>query len=276
MILLVAHNLAGAAPYTPGPSGEMSESLKLALRLVRFAKERNGVIWWDNHYRAMPREYANGIPDRIAAMQALHSAVRKFVPGYHLPLAPLEENGVAHDMQRALTHARNQNTFARMGGSDFLPAVAVANALQAYDQDLMWSQGRIHFTASQVFFQPPFYVDQMVTRARAPQVVACDVDNGGNALDVTARLAEDGKSLYLFTVNDGAAAVTAGIAITGFRPRAAAKVSELAAPPGAFNSPSTPQEVAPRHSVWTHRGKLPYRFPPHSFTVIQFEGERIR
>ena len=267
MILLVAHNLAGAAPYTPGPNGETSEWLKLALRLVRFAKERKGVIWWDNHYRAMPGEYEQGIPDRVAAMQALHAATG-------VPVAPLEENGQAHDMQRALTHARNQNAFARMG--DFLPVIAIANALQAYGQDLVWPQGRIHFTASQVFYQPPFYVDQMVTRAWAPQVVACAVDNGGNALDVTARLTENGKGLYLYAVNDGPAPLTADVAIAGFRPRGAAKVSELAASPGAVNSPAKPADVAPRHSVWTHGGKLQYRFPPYSFTVLQFEGEQIR
>ena len=272
MILLVAHNLAGAAPYTPGANGEMSDFLKLALRLVRFAKERNGVIWWDNHYRAMPQEYAKGIPDRVAAMQALHTAVAKLIPGYNLPVAPLEENGQAHDMQRALTHARNQNSFARMG--DFLPVIAIANALQAYDQDLMWSQGRIHFTASQVFFQPPFYVDQMVTRAWAPQVVACAVDHGGNVLDVAARLTENGKGLYLYAVNDGAAEVAADVTIAGFRPRDMVKVSELAAAPGAVNSPAKPVDVAPRHSVWTHGGKLRYRFPAHSFTILQFEGEQ--
>ncbi len=271
MILLVAHNLAGAAPYIPGPNGETSEYLKLALRLVRFAKERNGVIWWDNHYRAMPNEFAKGIPDRVAAMKALHDAVARFVPGYDLPVAPLEENGDAHDMQRALTHARNQNAFARMG--DFLPVIAIANALQAYGQDLIWSQGRIHFTASQVFFQPPFYVDRMVTRAWAPQVVACDVEGGLNALDVTARLTDDGNGLYLYAVNDGPAPVTADIAIAGFRPRGTTKVTELAAAPGAVNSPARPREAAPRESTWTHGGKLEYRFPAHSYTIVQFERE---
>ncbi len=272
MTLLVAHNLAGSKPFALGPGGEMGEQLKLALRLVRFAKERRGTIWWDNHYVARPEQYQEpGTPDRIAAMATLRASIAKLEPGYELPFAPLEENGVAHDMQRALTHARNQNAFARMG--DYLPVIAVANGLQAYGQDLVWSQGRIHFTPSRVFFQPPFYVDQMVTRAWAPQVVQTSVTQAGNSLDVTARLTESGRGLVVFAVNDGREATVADLAISGFRARSPAKVSELSGSPEAVNSPADPTRVAPRTSRWNCQGNLKYTFPPYSFTVLEFARE---
>jgi alpha-L-arabinofuranosidase len=271
MILLVTHNLESAASFTIGPNGEVPQLLRLAERLVRFARDRKGTIWWDCHYRAMPNEFERGIPARIAAMAALRASMRRLVPEYDLPIAPLEENGAAHDLQRALTHARNQNAFARMG--DYLPVIAVANALQAYDQDLTWSQGRVHFTPSQVILQPPYYVDQMVTQAWAPRVVETAVSGAGPALDVNARISEDGRRLALYAVNDSAEVIEADLLIRDFRPQGdSASVVELAGAPLAVNSPAQPAQVAPRRSTWTYGAQLRYRFPAHSFTIIEFQA----
>ena len=119
--------------------------------------------------------------------------------------------------------------------------IAVANALQAYDQDLTWSQGRVHFTPSQVILQPPYYVDQMVAQAWAPRVVETVVSGAGPALDVNARISEDGRRLALYAVNDSAEAIEADLVIRGFQPQGdAASVVELAGAPLAVNSPAQP------------------------------------
>lgn len=286
MVLVASHNLASAADFTVAPDGTANGQLRVAARLVRFAQEQKGAIWWDAHYTAAPPDASTANPpDRIAAMIALHESIRQLVPGYNLPIAALEENGQSHDMQRALTHARNQNAFARMG--DYVVAVGVANTFQAYGQDLVWSQGRIHFTPSAVILQPPYYVDQLVSQTWAPVVLETDVSVSENKLDAVARMTEDGRAVNLYAVNDSPAPIEAAIAIDGFPLRSnAAHVAELAGDPEAENSPERSARIAPHDSTWTWRQasglseatgqrpvstRLQYRFPAHSFTVLRFQ-----
>jgi hypothetical protein len=268
------YNLPRVADFTIAHDGSLPKSLSLALRLVRFASEQKAAIWWDSHYPVAPGGFpAEGAPERIEAIGALHESVRKLVPGYDLPFSPLEENGQTHDLFRALIHARNQNAFARMGS--FIVALGVANTLQAYDQELIWSQGRIHFTPSAVIAQPPYLVDRLVTETWAPQMVATAVD--GSKLDVVSRLTEDGRRLALYAVNDGANSVDATIAIDGFKPKSGRmEAIEISGELTAVNTPADPARVAPRRSTREYRDKSPYRFPPYSYTVLRFESAAAR
>jgi hypothetical protein len=270
MVLLVSHNLAGPAEFTIGSDGKVSERLRLALRLVNFAREHKGTIWWDSHYNVQSAPNpAKGMPERMATMAALQESVRSMIPGYELPFSPLEENGPTHDLQRALIHARNQNAFARLG--DSIIALGVANTLQAYDQELTWSQGRIHFTPSSVFLQPPAYIDKLVTDTWAPQMVETSVSQA-SGLDIVSRTSEDGRRLVMYAVNDGGAAVEAAISIAGFSAQTGkVEVSELAGDPSAVNSPSEPLRITPRRTTWQYSPNSAYRFPAHSYTVLQFE-----
>lgn len=272
MVLLVTHNL-GQDPkvWEVGAGGEVSERLKNAVRLVRFAQARKGVIWWDSHYRAELSEYEQpGPTPAIASIRALKQSADKLVPGYHLLMAPLEENGPNHDMRRALAHARNLNAFFRLG--DYLPAVAVANALQAWQQDLVWNQGRIVFTATKTIPQPPYYVDQVIARNWAPNVVETTVDG---TLDAQARTTADGRFLVLHVVNDKSEPVEASLTIAGFTVgRKAAAVTELTGSYDAINTPEDPGKVRPQTRDWNHgagSGVMRYAFPPRSVTLLRFE-----
>jgi alpha-L-arabinofuranosidase len=245
----------------------------LAVRLVRFARDRGGKVWWDCHYKGDGLRDAD-LPDgRIAAMRNLKASIACLVPDHDFRIAPLEENGAAHDMGRAISHAHNFNTLARMGS--YLPAVAVANTLQASGQELVWSQGRTFFTASKVWFQPPWYVDQMISGSPAPNVVAADVAGPRDALDALARMTEDRKALVLQVVNVEPAAVEAAIVLDGFRPaRPAAAVAEIGGDLQLENTLEAPARVVPARREWEHKaegGAMTYTFPPYSFTILRFE-----
>ncbi len=121
-------------------------------------------------------------------MRALKESMSQLVPDYDLKIAPLEENGQGHGMRRALIHAHNYNTLERMG--DYLVAAAVANTLQANEQNIIWSQGKTFFTASKIWFQPPYYVDQMIARNFVPNVLKTQFESPRNALDVTAEIGD--------------------------------------------------------------------------------------
>ncbi|MCL5743989.1 MAG: hypothetical protein M1541_08690, partial [Acidobacteria bacterium] len=261
LVLVISYNITNGEDLEPGADGSLSPRLQLALRLVRFAQQQKGTIWWDSHYSQ---------PDRITAIGRMHNSIARLVPGEILANRPLEENGQTHDLGRALLHARNQNAFARLG--DFIVALGVANTFQAYGQELTWSQGRIFFTPSKVFPQPPYLVDQLVTETWAPRMVASTVADPGNRLDVVGRLSEDGRRLVIYAVNDGAEATDAAIHVDGFTPRSGkVAVAEISGDPKAENTPEEPAKIAPRRSAAKYAPGMVHRFPQHSYTVLQFE-----
>lgn len=258
LVLVISYNIANGDDLEPGADGSLSPRLQLALRLVRFAQQHKGTIWWDSHYSRA---------DRITAIGRIHNSIAKLT-GYNLPFSPLEENGATHDLGRALLHAKNQNAFARLG--DFIVALGVANTFQAYGQELIWSQGRICFTPSKIFPQPPYLVDQLVTETWAPQMVAASVND--NRLDLVSRLSEDGRRLVIYAVNDGAEAVDAAIKIDGFAPRSGnVMLAEISGDPKTENTPEEPAKIAPHRSTAKYAPGMVHRFPQHSYTVIQFE-----
>jgi alpha-L-arabinofuranosidase len=271
--LLIANNLGRPEDWVIRGDGAPSEPLKLAARLVEFAKKRGGKIWWDCHYRADELRTAESPAGRIAAMRNLKESISKLVPDYDFQIAALEENAESHNMLRALSHACNHNWFTRLG--DWVPAVAVANTLQANGQEIVWSQGKTFFTASKVFFQPPYYVDQMLSQNWATNVVQADCQSPQNALDVVATTTADGKVLVLQVVNLEPIAMEATIALSGFQPkRSQAAVTQLAGELAAENTLEEPTKIAPVRSQWEHgnsSGAMRYTFPPYSFTILRLE-----
>jgi alpha-L-arabinofuranosidase len=273
--LLIAHNLGRASDWVVGPNGETGEPLTLAARLVQFAKKRGGKIWWDCHYNFAPDgiRTADHPDSRIAAVRNLRESIRKLVPDYDLQIAPLEENGQNHNMERALGHAHNHNTFARMG--DWLPAIAVANTLQADQQEIIWSQGRTFYSSSRVWFQPPYYVDQMIAQNWASNVVKTDYASPQDALDALAKTTDDGKALILQVVNLEPTAIETAVALDGFKPsRPTATVTQIAGALESENTLAEPEKIVPRCREWDHKakdGSMTYTFPPYSFTIIRFE-----
>lgn len=271
MVLVVSHNL-GQDPkvFEIGPGGEVSDRLKNAARLVRFAQDHKGTIWWDHHYGAQPRDYEQpGPAASLTIMRTFKQSIDKLVPGSDLQMSPLEENGPIHNMRRALVHARNLNAFFGMG--DWVKAVAVANTLEAWDQPLVWDQGRTVFTSSKTIPQPPYFVDQAIARNWAPNVVQTTVDG---VLDAQARTTEDGNALVLNVVNDKNDPIEASLNIAGFALGSAAIVVELTGSEDAVNTPSEPEKVRPKTRNWNpvfQSGVTRYTFPARSVTLIRFE-----
>ena len=272
--LLIANNLAGgASAWKISPDGAVNERLELAARFVRFARERGGRIWWDCHYTARDIRDTESPRGRIAAMRALKESMSRLVPDYDLKIAALEENGDEHGMRRAIIHAHNYNTLERMG--DYLVAAAVANALQAYGQNIVWSQGRTFFTASKIWFQPPYYVDQMVAENFVPNVLKTECQSPGNALDVTAKRSDDGGTIVLQVVNVEGFDVRARIRIDNFAAtRETAAVATLSGDMELENTLAEPQKIAPSRTTWSHGirdGTMTYTFAAHSFTVLRLQ-----
>ena len=103
-------------------------------------------------------------------------------------------------------------------------------------------------------------------------MVPCDVTGPGKRLDVVSRLSQDGRRLVLYAVNDGSDAIDAAIRIDGFTPQSGkVAVAEVSGDPKAENTPEEPAKIAPRRSAVKYAPGMAYRFPPYSYTVLQFQ-----
>jgi hypothetical protein len=113
-------------------------------------------VFWDVH-SPTPSE----LPIEVANFSRLGSKVRTVV---------LEENGVTHDLGRALGHAVLNNAYQRLGEA-VVPIAGYPDMLQAYQQmdrwggkdEVLsndWSQGQLFFLPNMTFGQPPFFVNQ--------------------------------------------------------------------------------------------------------------------
>lgn len=273
--LVVSQNLSSnAADWVIGPDGEVGDLLRRAVKIVKFGADNGGKIWWDCHYRGVSLYEPDNPNGRIACMRNLRRSIAKLVPGYDgFKLAPLEENGTDHNMQRALVHARNLNAFMRMGD---LPAVAVANTFQADGQDLVWTQGRTFFNASKVWFQPPYYVDQMIYRNWAANLVDVSFASPRNALDATARISDDGKTLIVQIVNIEPDAVKTKISIAGFAPvKPTTRIIQIRGDLEDENTAAEPARIIPVERNWKHNiadGTTTFTFAPYSFTILRFDA----
>jgi len=115
----------------------------------------------------------------------------------------------------------------------------------------------------------------MVSRNYLPLCVKAEATSPGNALDTSATLSDDGKTLILQVVNAGKLASSARIELTGFEPRKpAAHATVLSVDWEAINTPDQPDHVEPVESEWRHdlkSGTATHTFPPYSFTVLRFK-----
>jgi hypothetical protein len=194
-------------------------------------------------------------------------------PGNRVRFCILEENGLRHDLQRALGHAHNLNTVERLAGEVVIDCAA--NCLQPYGQhDNYWDQGQLFFTPGQVWGMPPYYATQMIARHFQPLCVRAGVTGDGGALDVTATRSEDGRVVVLKVVNLEAEALPVTICLeSGPAGTGRACISQLAGALSDENTPESPCRVAPveREVAWDG-GDCTLVLPGHSFTVMQFGG----
>ena len=177
----------------------------------------------------------------------------------------MEENGQTHDWERGLGHAYNLNRLNRMPPA--FERVGSANTFQAWNMYLVWNQGRIHFTPSQVIFQPPYYVDRMFANEWLPLVVQAECVS--KTLDVLAKKSRDGQTLTLYLVNLADAPVTAWFSLINFAP-GHAKTTRIQAGLTAANTPDQPASVVPQVVPWTWNEIRPQMvLPAYSFTTLR-------
>jgi alpha-L-arabinofuranosidase len=239
-------------------------------RILRFAKQHDGEVWFDVHVWTDQPVASNA---SLNGMLSFADALDKIADGAKHKVVVFEYNSGNHSIRRALANAIATIAIERDGR---LPIVSCANCLQPDKQnDNGWDQGLLFLNPSQVWLQPPGYVTRMFSRNYLPQLVKCEATSVGRPLDVDAKRSADGKTLVLQVVNPGDRSVTARIHLKGFVPgNPQAQVTELSGPMEAANTAEHMNSVVPHQSNWTHGlkdGTTSYAFPPRSFTIIRFE-----
>ena len=261
------------------PQGYIGRKIPVAADLIRWAKARGkaGQLWWDLHYNALPIMDEDFYTptyswDGVKGAVRFKQEVEKAASDCTLNLALLEENGAHVGMFRALSHARNSHAIARSGA---VLAAAVANCLQADKLDLVWGQGKIFHNEAKVWPQPPYYVDQMISRHWASQVLECDYSSHRH-INALAKMTADGSALVLTVANfDGVPAdATLHLDGFGFSGRRTASVETLAADQlYVENTAESPLAVAPRmeQALLDFRdSSVAWTFAKYSFTLMRF------
>ena len=232
------------------------------------AQGKGDKLAWDPHYSGA-RDFADRGDRFLNEMGInLQTELAKDYPGFKLNLHPMEENGSRCDWDRGLAHAHNWNTLQRYG--DSFQMLGTANTFQPHGLHYMWDQGRIHYSADAIWFQPSAYVDEMMMQTWKPNVVKA-VSSDEPTLDVTAKLNDAGDELTLYVVNTTDKPAGAVINIANFR-NFKTKVDimtigdcELT----EYNTYDNMNNVVPVHSQGTFRRQdAAYTFPKYSYTVI--------
>jgi alpha-L-arabinofuranosidase len=264
--------------FKPGEKEEdIRRRLALHLDLTQFMHARGKKLLWDCHAFNTSDDPAQALGGQVPGAIEFSRWLTRLDPSLGVvPVGLLEFNAGRFDYGRGLAHALEMNVTHRAG--DCVRAAAMPNVSQpwgVYQTDwkaVLWTQGNIYYTQTKVWFQPAYYVDQMIARNWAPNVVACQTQTPQGALDVLAARTENGQRLVLRVVNLATEPMTAEIAINGFTPSAsAARVEELTGKLPEYNTRTEPERIKPVIRQWLHqvkRGKAVYTFPAHSFTVI--------
>jgi alpha-L-arabinofuranosidase len=203
-------------------------------------------------------------------LRKLRAYLDEIDPANQVRFCILEENGVRHDVQRALGHAHHVNTIERLGEAVLLDCAA--NCLQPYQQhDNWWDQGQLFFTPDQVWGMPPYYAQQMIAQHYQPLCVEAAVTQADGALDVTVTRSEDGQQLVVKALNLGEEALN--VSIDGL-PWQGGRVcqTQLTGDLTAENTPAEPRKVVPVATECTWAGVFQCALPGHSFTALRFEA----
>lgn len=246
------------------------ENRDIVARLL--AAARGHKVLWDVHVGGDGLRDGDTVERFIPQLGAYLDAID---PDNQIRFCILEENGVHHNLQRALGHAHIINTVQRLAGKVVIDCPA--NCLQPWQEnDNFWDQGQLFFTPSQVWGMPPYYAQQMIARHYQPLCIQATTEDAGDALDVTATRSEDGSTIVLQVVNLEPADIPATLSFDGDDPRPGrVSISQLSGALEAANSPDEPTRVAPVNTTHTWDGDaFTHVFPGHSFTIIQFEQSR--
>lgn len=273
VILLIATSIrsrSGEDIFRVGSNGEKTSELRHAIRLFEFARKQGGTVWLDTHMLAN-RTHFGSTNNTLSMMPSLSDSIGQAIPGYQLTYAVLEENGSAHNLERALYHTCNTHALARQG--TLIAIQGVANTFQAWDQQMLYSQGNTFYDPTRIWFQPGYYVDQARNRSKCMNIVDVQLSGAHQELDVLARASDDGKKLFVEVVNSSSTAVSADIGWAPLiKPCKDVAVWELSGEPSWENSLEEPHRIAPLLFQWpaSETGGR-YTFPPSSVTMLTIE-----
>ena len=228
------------------------------------AQGRQDRFIMDSHYRGDPNHADTNLHDRVG--MKWHNELKEGVPGFNLRLWPMEENHLVCTWERGLGHAHNLNTMQRMPLC--LERSGTANVFQSNNLQLIWDQGRIHFTPSQIYFQASYYVDRMFADEWLPVVL--NATSSEPKLDVLVKKSTDGNVLTLYVANVQNIAVEARLEIKGFRP-SVTSVLRIASPDlKVQNTADNPMRITSKPVDWKYTAARPViSFPGYSFTTIR-------
>ena len=250
--------------------------MALHLELAEFARQHGKPIMFDSHSFS-GASAVGGIAGFARRLQQLAPDPKLVSVGI------LEFNAGSFDFQRGLNHAIEMNAAHRYG--DVIRAVGTPNVSQpwgVYQTDwkaVLWTQGNIYYTQDKIWFQPAYYVDQMIARNWAPDVVSCSANKATSPLDVVAAITPDGRKLVLRAVNPSAKPVVAQLNLHGTNARPnTANAEILTGDPAGFNTLDAPELYKPRSECWRLNFKddrTECTFPPHSFTILTLDLTNI-
>jgi len=245
-------------------------SLAAHKKILELAGENKREVWFDVHVGTE----GPGTSTSVAALPTYIDALDKLAGDAKHKVVVFELNANNRTHRRALANAVAIGAAQRAGR---LAVVTSANALQVDGQnDNGWDQGLLFLNPSSIWFQPPGYVMQMISRSYEPRGLEANISKTDGKLDVTASAREDRRSVVLRVVNLEAVPRTCEIQLDGFTAsKPQAQVEELAAALDATNTAAAPERVKPRSFTWKHdfaaQKAATYTFPPGSFTVLRFE-----
>lgn len=230
------------------------------------SKGKGDKLAWDSHYSGA-RNFADDIEwfeDEMGI--ALQREFAKDYPGFKLNLHPMEENGSRCDWDRGLAHANNWNTLQRYG--DCFQMLGTANTFQPHGLHYMWDQGRIHYTADTIWFQPSAHIDEMMMKTWKPNVV--QTTSSDKALDITAKVNDRKTEMTIYVANMSNEPRQAILNIKDFRFNPKAEIYTIGdCELTEYNTYKNMNNVVFKPSqVNITRKNAKYTFPKYSYTVI--------
>lgn len=230
------------------------------------SKGKGDKLAWDPHYSG-DRKFADNkdwFENEMGIV--LQRELAKDYPGFQLNLHPMEENGGRCDWDRGLAHASNWNTLQRYG--DCFRMLGTANTFQPHGLHYMWDQGRIHFTADTIWFQPSAHIDEMMMKTWKPNVVA--TTSSDEALDITAKINDQKTEMTIYVANMSDQPREAVLNIDHFRFKPKAEIQTIGGCElTEYNTRDNMNNVVfkPSQATFT-RKNTHYLFPKYSYTVI--------
>ncbi|CAK9060530.1 unnamed protein product [Durusdinium trenchii] len=229
------------------PNFESTQGRKVTEEMLKVLK---GVVHsaWDAHIGG------DAFSD-VGDFKKLLNVSMSFFQPFGTQLVVLEENGVTHDLQRALNHARFHLVSSYQG--DFVLMDTAANGLQVFNQnDNGWDQGQIMITPDQVWLSPYGWSQAMLSKhSKAFNVplhfeISAVEDLELGAYRSTEGASRSGVGLRLVQWSGRDQEVN----VTLRWPHSTADLSAevLAGSLRALNGPEDPRHVAPRplHVAW--------------------------